>query len=172
MDFTAWTNATADLPWGVQRALFETLGTVADGQVTLAHGIDSYQGHPCLINAVANMLALDVNEVNPASWFPNVVREFDNINRKFSGMGINKRDHIVEPIVGEVLMANFGKMKPPPTEDEYAAAARESLINAPYIEPSDAEFADMLTELDKAPAAIEVNDGVDVPRNDEARNPA
>jgi hypothetical protein len=162
IDFSAWTKATGDLQWGVQRALYETLGAVAQDGVKLVYGTDSYDGSPCLINAVANMLALDVNAVSPASWFPSVVAEFDRINKDLWVRGVNPETYMVSETAAEILMANFGPLKPVPTEEEFKAAAAEHLAaveaNRPYVEPSDAEFADMLAASDNVPSPTDVVD--------------
>jgi hypothetical protein len=50
-DFTAWTAATGNMPWGVQSAFKTALEAVADGQVKMVWGADSYNGSPCLVNA-------------------------------------------------------------------------------------------------------------------------
>jgi hypothetical protein len=166
IDFTAWTKATGDLQWGVQRALYETLGAVAQDGVGLVYGTDSYDGSPCLINAVANMLSLDVNAVNPGSWFPQVVGAFDYINRQLFERGVNE-PFMVSETAAEILMANFGPLKPVPTEEEFKAAAAEHLAaieaNRPYVEPSDAEFAEMLAASDdNVPPADIVDEPVPV----------
>lgn len=159
LDFTAWRVATADLPWGVQRVLKETLLVVAEEKATLVHGADSWNGHPCLINAVANMISLDVNLVNPSSWFPGVVSAFDRLNRDFITAGINKPGRVVSPLAADVLLANFGTLKPVPVEADYKEQAAEILRTVeamPYHEPSDAEFADMLAAMDNVPPPSEV----------------
>lgn len=162
LDFTRWNAATADLNWGVQRVLMETLQSVADEQITLVHGTDSHAGRPCLINAVANMIALDVTQVNPSSWFPQVVGEFDRLNRAFERMGVNvMHSHVVSPLAAEILINNFGTLKPPPTEADFQAVAMETLKAAtesiPYIEPSDADMQSALDAMDEAPSVSEAD---------------
>jgi len=152
VNFEAWTKATGDLPWGVQRTLYEALGAVANSGIKMCYGANWYDGAPCLVNAVANMISADPAKVTPAQWFPHVVREFDMVNEALSMAGVNKYDNIVTPLAAEVLMANFGPLKPPPTEDDWQEAALEVLNSAPYVEPSDEEMAKAWAEAINHPS--------------------
>jgi hypothetical protein len=162
IDFSSWTNATGNLDWGIQRVLKETLGLVAEGKSHLAHGtnVGVIDGRtvPCLINAVAQMIQADGN-VQPASWFPEVVGAFDSINRSLVTAGVNVVHNIVSPLAAEVLIANFGPLKPVPTEDDFlkaaAAEVKQYATTQVYVEPSDAEFADYLAQMNDLPPATE-----------------
>ena len=167
INFKHWTDATADLDWGVQRVMKETLNLVAEGKITLAHSTNvalvatsdtDSRTAPCLVNAVAQMLSAD-GDVSPVSWFPNVVGAFDAVNRSLVEAGVNEHEkYIVSPLAAEVLIANFGEMKPVPTENDYKEAALEALKKeaeaAPYIEPTDEEMAKAWETETTAPVGV------------------
>ncbi len=154
MDFSDWTAATGNLDWGTQRVMHETINLASEGKIHLVHGADFKTGHPCLVNSVAQMIAKDVEVVHPGGWFPDIVKAFDRINSEFVAMGVNSGDGFVSEIAASALLANFAPLKPVPTAAEQALKTLES---APYHEPTDAEFADMLGKMD-APVEVEVVD--------------
>lgn len=142
IDFTAWTAATGTLDWGTQRVMKDTLALVSEGKIELVHGVDSLGGKPCLVNAVAAMIAHDVSQVSPANWYPSVVDAFDRINAQLVGNGVNRTDGFVSPLAAEVLLANFAPLKPVPTEAEAAEAAGAIMAaSMVYVEPTDEEVA-------------------------------
>lgn len=139
--FQNWHSATADLPWGVQTVMFDTLQAVADGQVRLVHGADYKDGSPCLVNAVANMTEAGGGKGVPSSKFSNLVGAFDHINRFLQGEGVNEDDGFVSPLAAEILLRNFGQLKNKPV----AAAVSEAVApvafeTGVYKEPSDEEL--------------------------------
>lgn len=127
-----WKSATTELPWGVQRVLLETLETVKDGDVHLVHGSNYRDGKPCLINAVAVMVSK--NAVSPMTFAPEVVANFDRINQYLREKGINDDSGYVSPLAAEILIRNFGALKPVP---EDAPKTETGMV---YIEKSDADF--------------------------------
>lgn len=150
IDFSGWTAATGTLDWGTQRVMRDTLALVSEGKIELVHGADSLGGKPCLVNAVASMIAHDVSRVNPASWYPAVVSAFDRINRALMANDVNAGDGFVSPLAAEVLLANFAPLKPVPTEADFAKAAAEVMVaSTVYVEPTDEEVT---TAWDAAPS--------------------
>lgn len=162
IDFDAWTKATGDLKWGVQRVFIETLKAVEAEQTTLAYGADYKNGNPCLVNAVATML----NAANgmggpsiPSTHFGAVVSQFDRLNSAFCEHGINSTPGVVSPLAAEILLKHFGPLKEPKLNEQVNdAMSNETFANAIYVEPSDEDMArDFLTALsDKCPPTGEV----------------
>lgn len=154
-----WNQATSELPWGVQRVLYDTLNLVAEGKVTLVHGTDYSNGSPCLINAVGQMLTSGGGRGIPTQYFGNLVSLFDRINREFMSVPGHNTDSKVSPAVAEVLVHWFAPLKDEPipgTEDE--AAAMEVFASQSYIEPSDADMMSdwLLAVSQEAPTTDEL----------------
>lgn len=151
-DFSKWTDATAALPWGAQRALHDTLSLVAEDKVTLVWGADYYSGSPCLVNAAATMLAKihgEGGDGKPSNAFPDVVGEFDRINSHLKSVGVNK-DNYVSPAAAEVLVHHFAPLREQEISDQINEATKnEAFAQAiPYREPTDEEITrDWLTAL-------------------------
>lgn len=140
IDFNPWTEATANLPWGVQRVFLETLKSVADEQVTLAWGQDYDNGNPCLVNAAAAMLQSGGGKGVPSRHFGTMVNYFDLINRQMYDRGINPY-HIVSPLAAEFLIKHFGELNEQPVAEAVDEATKgEAFANNIYIEPSDADL--------------------------------
>lgn len=151
-DFSKWTDATAALPWGAQRALHDTLSLVSEEKVTLVHGADYKNGSPCLINAAATMLSKINGEGGggkPSSFFGDIVSEFDAINSHLVRVGVNKGDGYVSPMAADVLLAHFSPLRTPEVSDQVTEATKtEAFANVTYREPSDDEIMrDWLTAL-------------------------
>jgi len=135
-----WTKATSEIPWGVQRALKETLQAVADEQVTLAWGTDYNNANPCLINAAATMLKAIGGEGGhgkPGMFYSGIVLAFDEVNQELFNRGVNTH-HIVSPLAAEVLVANFAELRPEPEIPE--AVTPDPVTNEPYLEVSDEQL--------------------------------
>lgn len=156
----AWKVATDDLAWGVQHALHDTLTLVSEEKVRLTWGADEFKGVPCLINAVANLIAVDVNQVHPGTWFTNIVSHFDRIGQ---GLFSNKLTPFreVNPLMADILLRNFGTLKEQPNledvsdEDEYLKESTGS-----YIEPTDADMSDSLSRLLNGPNPVVCEDEI------------
>lgn len=136
--FVAWNEATAALPWGAQRALKETLQSVADEQIKLAWGADYNDGTPCLINAASTMLKAVDGEGGhgkPSMAFPNIVSAFDKVNQHLFDKGVNTH-HLVSPLAAEILVANFAPLKDEPQRPEQSDVALP-ISDIPYVEPND-----------------------------------
>jgi len=154
-----WNVATGNLSWGVQRVFLETLYSVKDHDVHLVHGADYRDGKPCLVNAVASMLTTSSNGVSPLREFPKVVGLFDQINKQLQAEGVNSDDGFVSPLAAEILIRNFGNLKPEPDIDTSVVEASHGAV---YIEPTDEEFAKDWLDSMKSPAPC------DITANDEA----
>jgi hypothetical protein len=105
---TDWTNVTAKLPAGAQHALFDALCLVKDGDIKMVWGQDDYQGYPCLVNAVRNMLTHSSTDT-PSHMYGQLVGMFDTVNRELQSRGINK-DHFVSPMAAEILVYYFAPL--------------------------------------------------------------
>ena len=117
-----WKTATANAKWGVQQAIKTSLELVADEQIKICWGQDDYNGAPCLINSINQMLSHNADH-SPSGKYPNIVRAFDLVN---ADIGINK-DFFVSPIAAEILLRNMGEMKPVPVESDPLPTPEEFL---------------------------------------------
>jgi hypothetical protein len=163
-DFQQWTDATAELPWGAQRALYNTLELVRDEKISLTHGADYQDGTPCLINASANMLSSVNGEGGhgkPSLHFHEVVASFDNLNRLLYTSHVNLEHNKVSPLAAEFLLHNFAPLKEKPVE----TAAEEILLNEAFaegisVEPTDEEFTrDWLNALSSIAPEMDYTNG-------------
>jgi hypothetical protein len=112
--FKRWTAATAELPWGVQHVMYQTLEAVKDEQIKLAYSMNYNGPTPCLVNAVANMTQAGGGHGVPYANFEELVRAFDNVNRALEASGINNGDGLVSPLAAEVLLRAFATLKTKP----------------------------------------------------------
>lgn len=144
----AWTQATSEIPWGVQRTLVDTLTLVGEEKIQLVHGADYRNGKPCLINAVAQMTTVGGGQGIPSANFGRLVGCFDRLNAQFVESKVNANDGYVSPLAAEILLKNFGPLKAR-TENKVDDATLKDLIrkqaetavmDAPYSEPTDAEM--------------------------------
>lgn len=154
---TQWQNATANLPYGVQRVFHDVFTLVAEGKKTnLVWGAD-YAGTSgtCLVNAADNLLITGGGRGVPMATFSEVVSLYDHINRWLKDEGVNK-DNYVSPFAAEVFLSWFAPLKEKPTE----AAIEEAMVNEAfandlatavgqeaYIEPTDEEMARSLMDM-------------------------
>lgn len=148
----SWFQATADLPWGVQRVLHDTLNLVAEGKVTLVHSKDYSNGSPCLINAVGQMLTSGGGNGIPTQYFGQLVGLFDRINQHFQSVpGYNDEGYYVSPNTAEILLHWFAPLKNQPLSDAVNEATQmEAFANHIYVEPSDADLMrDWLNALER-----------------------
>jgi len=149
IDFKHWTNATAEMPWGVQRAFVTALEAVRDGQIKMVYGTDSYNGSPCLVNAINQMISLDAN-ASPATFASEVVRSFDVVNRamfELYGTSAGFHERYVTTASAEVLLHNFGELKPESVFEAPDVAA--AIATSPYTEKSDTELAQEWLDANK-----------------------
>lgn len=112
INFSAWTEATANLSWGAQRAMHNSLELAAEGKIDLVYGSDYVDGKPCLVNSVGQMLEVGGGQGIPSANFNAVVSQFDQINREFARLNVNEpgTQH-VSPLAAEILLKNFGPLK-------------------------------------------------------------
>jgi len=113
----SWNTVTGLLPWGVQRVLKDALQLVADEKITMCHGVDSYAGSPCLVNAINPLISN--HAVNPAKAYPMLVSVFDLFNTEFNKQVPTNDPWLVSPIAAETLVRNFGSLQPKPEVTEY-----------------------------------------------------
>jgi hypothetical protein len=151
-----WGTATGNLSWGVQRVFLETLHAVKDGDIHLVHGSDYRDGKPCLVNAVASMLTTGGGAGIPSAHFGPVVSLFDQINDALLREGVNT-DGYVSPLAAEILIRNFGPLKPEPAPETLAAISH----GANYVEPSDEELASDWLKAMEAPSREELETATD-----------
>lgn len=141
-----WNTATGNLPYGVQRVFMDTLNLVKEEKVHLVWGSDYRDGKPCLVNAVASMLTTGGGKGIPMQRFGEVVGKFDSINYELKRQGVNT-DGYVSPLAAEILIRNFGELKPEPDPSIPTA----ELSHGAYIEPTDEEMAQDLLNAMTAP---------------------
>jgi len=148
---TQWRSATAELPWGAQRVLHETLTAVAENGIHLVHGADYRDGKPCLINAAGSMLTSSGGAGIPMQHYGRVVRLFDQINSALQEKGVNDASGYVSPLAAEILLRHYAPLKSAPSTEPAVVVA-----DATYVEPSDeALAAEWLTAM-QAPAPSEL----------------
>jgi len=123
------------MPWGVQSAFRTALEAVAEGQIKMVWGADSYNGSPCLVNAINQMIHKDAAH-SPSNFAGEVVSAFDNINRKlYQAIGEPNADqNYVTPFVAEILLQKFGVMALQPQDEPIK---EPSVMDDPYVEKSD-----------------------------------
>lgn len=150
IDFSRWTNSTAALKPGEQAVFLDMLNLVMDGKVSLVHGADYRDGKPCLVNGVATMISH--SQVSPMGAFPDVVGAFDAMCRQMVTLGLSDGlEGYVSPLMAEVLIRNFGEVKPIDlTPEEEVTAAK--VEDGPYVEPSDEQFLTSWLAAMQAPA--------------------
>lgn len=148
-----WNTATGNLPYGVQRVFLDTLNLVKDEKIHLVWGADYRDSKPCLVNAVASMLTTGGGHGIPMRHYGKVVSQFDQINAELRTKGINT-DGYVSPLAAEILIRNFGELKPEPEVDTSVV----EMSNGAYVEPSDEEvMQDWLNSM-KAPSKEEIDE--------------
>jgi len=152
IDFSGWTSATAAMPWGVQRAFMTALETVRDGQIKMVWGADSYNGSPCLVNAINQMIHSDA-QASPMQFASDVVGNFDKVNRALYetyGEAAGFDSQYVTVASAEVLIHHFGTLKPEPD-----FSTPEDITPKVYVEKSDTEMAQEWLDANKGLAADE-----------------
>jgi hypothetical protein len=153
-----WERVTAELPWGVQKVLRDTLELVGEEKVHLVWGRDYSGNYPCLINSVAQMLSISKGEGGngiPMQYFAPLVGTFDQINAQLKRDGVNTNEY-VSPMAAEVLLRYFAPMKPKPIEAEVNEAMQmEAFANNISVHPDATDATrDWLNSL-------AVNNGID-----------
>lgn len=156
---TRWNSATEALPWGVQRVLHDTLNLVEQGKVTLIHSRDYSNGHPCLINAVGQMLTTSGGSGIPMTYFAPLVSMFDRINQAFVELNQNGPNGEVSPFVAEVLLHHFAPLKEQPVSASVDEAMQmEAFANGVYVEPKDEDLMrDWLNSMEANTPIEEMN---------------
>jgi hypothetical protein len=157
----AWHNATAALPWGVQRAFYTALELVKDGKLEMSWGADyGSDGKPCLVNSTANMLGATKGTGGtglPSQHFGPVVSAFDRINRKLQEEGFNG-DKVVSPDAASYLLRHFGDLKTV-EEATQEAHAQDTSDDGPYIAlRDDNEMLTSWLNANTQPAPAETSD--------------
>jgi len=120
IDFSSWTEATTNLNWGAQNVIHTALELAADGQVTIVYGADYYEGNACLVNTVGQMLEVGGGSGIPSQHFNDLVRNFDQLNGQLREQGVNTDYRNMSPLAAEILLQNFGELKPQPEITEPA----------------------------------------------------
>ncbi len=124
-----WTNATANLSWGRQRVLLDTLEMVKAGQIKVVYGADSFKGSPCLLNAVGCMIKGE-NQA-PSEIEARVVSAFDNACQVlFAPAGMIDEKPYLSPLAAETLIRHFGDLKEQPTVTEVYTEKSDEQIQA------------------------------------------
>jgi hypothetical protein len=141
-----WTHAVSELNWGVQAVIFDALTLVASEDIKMVYSSDSWDGTPCLFNAVSAMTEQTKHNPHraPSSFAPEVVRAFDQVNGELDVLGVNTSSRYVSPLAAEVLLRHFGPLKSAPTDKPIPATVSTSVVveTAPYVEPTDTELAE------------------------------
>lgn len=121
-----WRMATGNAKWGVQQAIKTSLELVADEQIKMCWNQDDYNGAPCLINSINQMLSHNADH-SPSGEYPHIVRAFDTVNHDLAGTRNINNDYFVDPIAAEILLRNMGEMKPVPVESDPLPTPEEFL---------------------------------------------
>ena len=153
IDFTSWTTATHNLDAGPQAIFLDFLNLVSEGQAHLVYGADYRDGKPCLVNGVAQMMSH--TSVSPMSNCPQVVSAFDNMCGAMASAGLHEDAGYVSPLMADVLIQNFGDVKPIVLTEVPA----DTDVTKPgiYVEPSDAAMSEFMLSM-TAPAPEVVAD--------------
>lgn len=143
IDFSSWTEATANLSWGAQNVIHTALELAKDGQVKIVYGADYYDGSACLVNTVGQMLEVGGGSGIPMHHFSSLVGEFDRLNAEFARQGVNTDFRTMSPLAAEILLQNFGPLKDQPVAEPIAEPTTQELPGHREIIPevSDEEFA-------------------------------
>lgn len=151
-----WAEATADLPYGVQRVFHDVLTLVKEEKKKdLIYGADYYNNGACLVNAAANMLVVGGGYGIPMEAFGRVVSLYDQINREFRSRDINTDQH-VSPLAAEILLAWYAPLKDAPAPVETPDTSNTVFAEGmPYVEPTDEEMAQALSDMFSEPAPQE-----------------
>lgn len=148
--YTAWKDATANLPWGVQRAFHDVLTLAAEGKTTLVYNADYADKGACLVNQAGNMLVTGGGYGIPMQHFGPVVSLFDQINRQMANHNTPEHPNgIVSPFAAEVLLHYFAPLKDVP---EHKNTNEHLVDNVIYAEPTDEQFAADLKAMFEAPS--------------------
>lgn len=118
IDFSSWTEATANLSWGAQNVIHTALELAKDGQVKIVYGADYYDGSACLVNTVGQMLEVGGGSGIPMHHFGAMVGEFDRLNAEFARQGVNSDWRTMSPLAAEILLQHFGPLKDQPVATE------------------------------------------------------
>ncbi len=161
INFASWTEATANLSWGAQNAMYTSLELAAEGKIDLVYGSDYVDGKPCLVNSVGQMLEVGGGQGIPSANFSQVVGQFDSINRalELNDNGkVNEGNQYVSPLAAEILVQNFGPLKAKPVIDDHTPdIVRDEII----AERSDEEFtSSWLQAISTDNAPVETSYGV------------
>jgi hypothetical protein len=155
-----WQNATAELPYGVQRAFKDVLELVAEEKKKdLVYGADYTDKGACLVNSAANMLVVGGGHGIPMAQFSDVVSLFDTINQMFYTQGVNSNYHMVSPLAAEILCMWYAPLKDVPPVVENWEAEEGNVIPLPYIEATDEEMEQaFMTLLNNRPVKTPFDD--------------
>lgn len=143
IDFSSWTEATANLSWGAQNVIHTALELAKDGQVKIVYGADYYDGSACLVNTVGQMLEVGGGSGIPMHHFGAMVGEFDRLNAEFARQGVNSDWRTMSPLAAEILLQHFGPLKDQPVVGPIADPIAQELPGHREIIPevSDEDFA-------------------------------
>lgn len=152
--YVKWTQATAALPWGVQRVFHDVFDLAQQGKTTLIYGSDYRDGKPCLVNTVGSMLKVGGGHGIPTQHFGEVVSLFDQINRVLQNVDVNTTPGYVSPLAADILLHHFAPLKEKPADTNTPKAT--SGAHERYIEPTDEEIARDLVNMFLTDAPCEI----------------
>lgn len=157
-----WSEATGNLPYGVQRVFHDVLDLVQEGKKKdLVYGADYTSDGACLVNASANMLVVGGGNGIPMANFSDVVSLFDQINGYFRTIDVNEQDGIVSPLAAEILLKWYADLKEVPDVVENFKTEDDNIVPMPYIERTDEEMEEaFMTLLNNRPQATPFDDVV------------
>lgn len=155
-----WNQATAELPWGVQRAFHSVFEAARDNGTTLVYASDYSGGFPCLVNSVGTMLTAGGGHGIPSSNFGRVVSAFDKINRLLAEAGVNTEPGRVSPLAADIFLTHFAPLKDQP-EMVAEVVVPDALgigNGAGAALYSDEELEQALNDMFKVDPPVEVSD--------------
>lgn len=145
--YLRWNTATAALPPGVHATLKDVLNLVSEEKVKIVHQADYSAGSPCLINSMAQMLAVTNGEGGhgiPMQHFAPLVAEFDRINSYLRDQGVNT-DQYVSPLAADVLLRYYAPERPLREGHTEASEMEEFASNFPMDAELEEKAHDFVT---------------------------
>lgn len=149
ISFESWSEASANLPWGVNQTFKSVLEMAVDEQKVLVYGTDyGVDNATCLVNAAGNLLRVGGGHGVPSTNFGHLVRQFDDLNRHLFNEGVNTTAGKVSPLAAEILLQHWIDVEEPADvpvapEDEVVILSEKDLsdfLADPYRwTPKDAE---------------------------------
>ena len=143
-----WTEATAELPWGVANAFHDVFTLAQEEKTNLVYNADYTDNGACLVNQAASMLA-SLNGVGgrgkPMQHFHEVVSLFDKINQELFNREVNTEYGKVSALAADIFLHHFCPLKS--VEEVEADFKQHDKAPDVYIEPTDDAMAEAVEKM-------------------------